>query len=89
LLANLGRPTNQTWSDAAIIDRKIRFNVSGDLLLGLKRLRDEFTNALSLRMSGKTFSADQEQWFELGLKCLMTPPKPKEETITRIGVQIK
>ncbi|KAG7562714.1 hypothetical protein FFLO_01874 [Filobasidium floriforme] len=79
----------KTWSGAAIIDRKIRFNVSGDLLLHLKRLREEFAQALSLRMSGKQFNEDQAKWFELGLKCLMTPPTPKEETIQRIGVQIK
>jgi ATP-dependent RNA helicase DHX29 len=57
--------------------------------LHLKRLREEFAQALSLRMSGKQFNEDQAKWFELGLKCLMTPPTPKEETIQRIGVQIK
>jgi hypothetical protein len=59
-------------------------------MLSLKRLRDEFTVALSMRMSGKPLNVDQEQWFELGLRCLMTPPEPKEDAVMQtIKIQVK
>jgi len=54
------------------IDRKIRYQILPKTALAVKRLREQFSVAMSTRLRGRGLNDIQEKWFELGLECLKT-----------------
>ena len=69
-LANLSRL--QLSASSLQLDRKIRYLVSPKTAIAIKRLREQFSAAMSARLRGKAFTEGQERWFELGVRCLRT-----------------
>lgn len=54
------------------LDRKVRYRVSPKTAMAIKVLREHFAQTMSARFRGKPLSDQQEIWFDLGLKCLVT-----------------
>ncbi|KAK8864514.1 hypothetical protein IAR55_001764 [Kwoniella newhampshirensis] len=61
------------------LDRKIRYNISPKTLLALKKLREQFAQAMTSRLRGKQMNEKQEKWFGLGLRCLSVGVWAEEE----------
>ncbi|WWD17179.1 hypothetical protein CI109_101617 [Kwoniella shandongensis] len=61
------------------LDRKIRYNITPKTSLALKKLREQFAQAMTSRLRGRRLNETQEQWFELGLKCLSVGVWTEEE----------
>ena len=70
-------------SDAAIVDRKIRFRIPAKTNLALKHLRNKLAVVLGERLQKKPSTESQERWMETALVILgkLRPKQSSSETI--------
>lgn len=52
--------------------------------LALKIMREQFLAVVALRMRQKSLTERQKQWFELGLRYLMTGEFADEQTVVAL-----
>lgn len=60
----------QLVSDAAFVDRKIKFRIPARTGLALKHLRNQLAAVLNERLRNKPITVSQERWMDLVLVVL-------------------
>jgi ATP-dependent RNA helicase DHX29 len=60
----------QLVSDAAFVDRKIRFRIPARTVLALKYLRNQLAAVLNERLRNKPTTESQERWMDIVLAVL-------------------